>query len=495
MTPTPPEDDAQRTHAPTRRLFWLTALVASLLHWIPHFPPQIDLSQHAAQIRLLHDYLLGRDFAFREILSLNLFTPYLPAYLVGALLTGVMPVVVAVKLLWTLGAFGTVYAASRVRTLLGSGDAWDWIMIPGLFGVTFQWGFLTFLFALPFGIGVVELWVRHLHTPQRWRGAMVGLALACLFFAHSLVTAWVMTVCAAMLLTTASTVPDLLRRARRTLPLLTPLPIAILWLARTRGVAQTQSTTTWNWDTRYLTFFPQWFGISDRWVALLLGLTLIGVLIANGARLTKDNVSRAPLLVTILILIAGPNLLYGNAMTYNRFFSLLGPTLGWALATGGTHSYASRMRRSALPIIASTFLLICGVRMVRFAGEQVDFEQILQQMSPGQRVLSVVQERSSAALGYSRAYLHFPVWYQAERGGLVEPSFAAYLPMIMRFRAPGDAAAPYEFESRPDLEAIAQLTRFRYMLVRSATAEPPLLRPHAFTLVAHEGLWWLYQRP
>ena len=495
MTPTPRNEDVHRTHPTARRLFWVTAIVASVIHWIPHFPPQIDLSQHAAQIRLLHDFLSGRDFAFRNILALNFFTPYLPAYLAGAALTAVVPAVIVVKLLWTMAALGTVYAGVRLRRVLGSGDKIDWLMLPGLFGITFQWGFLTFFFALPFGIFVVELWVRHLRREQRRTGVLVALALVALFFAHSLVAAWAMSVCAAMLLTSARTPVEMLRRTTKLLPLLSPLPVAILWLGRTRHLDQTQALTTWDWTTRYFAFFSYWLGIADRWLALAAGITLLAALVANGARLSRDPVSLAPFLVTMLMLLAGPNMLYGNAMTYNRFFSLLGPALVWALAGGATKPARSRIRQSALPLIAGACVVLFGIRMVRFAREQDNFTRVLGVMSPGQRTLSVVQEARSAALDNKRAYLHFPVWYQAERGGLVEPSFAAYVPMIVRFRRPGDAGAPFEFESRPGIAAVPQLARFKYMLVRSPTMVAPKLSAHGLGLVAHEGQWWLFARP
>ncbi len=493
--PSAPDTEANQAPVPSRWLFWLTALIASVIHWIPHFPPQIDLAQHAAQIRMLHAFHTGINFASRDIMTLNYFTPYLPAYITGAVLTSVMPVVVTVKLLWTLGAFGTVYTTVRLRRAFSANHDWDWIMVPGLFGMTFKWGFLTFVLALPIGLFIVELWVRHLRGPRHRSGTVIALALAALFFAHALVTVWVMCVCGLMLLCSLRSLAELRNSWDRFLPLLSPLPAALGWLSISRDAAQTHSATTWDWDFRYSNFFAQWLGIDDLGLAILAGVAILGAAGMAGARLARDPVRLAPLAVTLLVLLLGPNVIFGNAFTYNRFFSLLGSALVCALATKAPQDARSRARRYALPAIGVASVLLASVHMVRFAREQSDFRLVLRAMAPGRRTLSVVQESNSQALGRSLEYLNFPVWYQAERGGLVEPNFAAYLPMIVRFRAATDAGVPFQFEARPDIDRIRDLTRFEYVLIRAAPNQQPLLGARPLHLLAHEGQWWLFAVP
>jgi hypothetical protein len=476
----------------SRLAFRALAFLAAIVHWIPPFPPQIDLPQHAGQIRLLHDWA-SAGFAHRDILTLNFFTPYLPAYLAGAGLTAVIPAVVAVKLLWTLGTLGTIWASIRLRRVLGGCGKWDWLLLPGLFGVTFQWGFLTFLIALPLGLLIVEFWVRNLESPSRRGSAAIAIALSLLFFAHALVTGWVLAVCGVMLLAgRPSTSRAWLTFAQRTIPLLAPLPVMMLWYAATRNAEQTQVANQWDWTIRYLEFFPQWLGIRDRVLTPLAGAMMIALPFMTGARGARRLLSYAPLLVTLGILLFGPNMLYGNALTYNRFFILLGPAMICALVQGDQSPRPSWRLSAALPTLAAAWILFFTVRMVRFAAEQQDFVRILRVMEPRQRTLSVVQDRHSGALDNSRGYLHFPVWYQAQGGGIVEPSFAAYLPMIVRFRTQAEESVSIGFEFRPDLAAVRRLDRFRYVLVRSATTDRPQLGPYPLTLLAHEGRWWLY---
>lgn len=484
----------RHTRPVSRSAFWLLACIATVVHWIPHFPPQIDLSQHAGQMRLLHDWFED-GFVYRDIMALNFFTPYLPAYVAGAVLTSVIPSVIAVKLLWTVGSFGTVFTAARLRLVLGGADEWDWLMLPGLFGIAFQWGFLTFIVALPIGLAIVELWVRHLRAPSHRKEVLIAAALFGLFFCHALVTAWVIAVCGLMAAgSVPRAAPTMWYLARRVSPLLTPLPVALIWIVRTRTDTQTHAATTWDWSSRYLDFLPQWLGIGDRWLTLLVGSTIVGILIVSGAKLARDPVRCAPLVVTMLILLAGPNRLYGNALTYNRFFALLGPAIVCALTRTDLPRRPSNRLRIALPLIVTTWVGFFGVRMTRFALEQQDFVRLVQVMRPHERTLSVVQEPGSTALDNRYSYLHFTVWYQAERGGLVEPSFAAYVPMIVRFRTAEDESVPFAFELKPEMAATRRLGNFHYVIVRTVDSRAPVLGNYPLTLTANEGRWWLYTR-
>jgi hypothetical protein len=58
------------------KFFLLACLLCGLPVWLPHFPPMVDLPQHAAQISLLLN-MGNPDFPFSDQFQLNLFTPYL----------------------------------------------------------------------------------------------------------------------------------------------------------------------------------------------------------------------------------------------------------------------------------------------------------------------------------------------------------------------------------------------------------------------------------
>lgn len=477
-----------------RVLFWLIALIASALHWIPHFPPQIDLAQHAAQMRLLHDWLQP-GFQFHEILELNLFTPYLPAYTIGALLTYVMSAVAAAKLVWSIGAFGTVYATVRIRRKLGGNEDWDWLLIPGLFGMTFVYGFLTFQFAVPLGLLALEYWIGYLKSPSAQRGAIFGAILIGLFFSHVLVTAWVMSVCGLMLLTQWLKTP----RNLQTLfvhgaPLITPLPIVLAWFQKTSGYAQSAKPTQWvgNIIYRVATFFPEWLGIEGSRFAIVVGAAIIYAVVLDGARLDRDRTRSMPLLVTILVLLFAPFDLFGNSYTYDRFFTLFGPSLVIALCNDRRVTAPLTGVRHYVRVLACGWTFLWATKMFAFATEQKDFVRLLASMEPGRYVLSVVPDSRSEALGIRELYLHFPVWYQVERGGLVQFSFAAYYPTMMRFRAnyPFTIMTAAELKSMLNADTLKRMNA-HYIVERTGSAF--LMPSDVATLRRTEGRWRLYE--
>ena len=487
--------DAPRADAADRRLFLIVCVLASVVHWIPHFPAPIDLAQHAGQMRLLSDWLLGRPVP-RELLTLNFFTPYLPAYVLGAALTPVFGAVVAVKLLWTAGTAATLYMAVRLRRVLGGPHhTWDWLLLAGLFGTTFQWGFLTFLCAVPLGLFAIEQWIAIGQSPTVRRELGFVVTVVLLFFTHALVTAWTLTICGLLLLVDwYSDRWTVVTFVRRGLPLAAPVPVALWWFAGTRGYAPATMPNSWDWSTRYPAFFAQWLGIADHSLALLIGGTLLAIPFVTGARLRRDARSLMPLLVTLAVLLAGPNWMSGNALTYNRFFTLLSPALLCAMTARDHTARPSLLAKRTLPLLASGIVLACGIRMVRFAQEQSDFVRIVRDMAPGRRVLALLHDRSSTALWHSSGYLHAPVWYQAVSGGFVEPNFAGRVAMIVRFKVPADEAVPFGFEFTPDFTTVKHLDRFAYIIQRPTVGDAPGAVPPAFTLKAREGRWYLYGR-
>lgn len=477
-----------------RTAFWTTALLAVFAHWIPHYPPQIDLAQHAGQMRFLYEWTQP-DFQYRDILELNLFTPYLPAYLLGALLSAVMSPVLAVKLLWSIGAFGTVYASVRIRRRLGGSAEWDWLLLPGLFGVTFVWGLLSFQFAMPFGLLAVEHWLIYLDRPTASRGLLLSVALIALFFCHALVTAWALAACGAMTVVAAGFSARALRfLLARGAPLLGPLPVVIIWLSVTSKRDQARGDTEWrSFAERLEAILPDLMGGPSDQLAVAVGAILFLSPFLAGQRFSRDPVHSVPLLLTALLVVGGPFFLFGSAMTNVRFVSLLPPSLVIAMAARPfVPSGLARLRR-LVPLLASSWVLFILSRMMLFSAEQAGLKSLMSAMEPGLHVLSVVRSPRSEALGSDAAYLHFPVWYQAEVGGLVEFNFAAYYPMLIRFKPEYSTHTVERFVARPSTEVISlELRRFDRMLVRASAADTLDLGGIGAILVHSVGDWRLY---
>src|SRR5690349_10528072 len=175
-------DDIQQS----RLAFVATALFASATFWLTHRLPMLDLPQHAAQVALLHDLLLGRS-KWQSLVSVNYFTPYFAGYAPALLLSFAMPAAAALKVMLTVAYLGFIAACVALRHELGGDSRLDWLFIPSFFGIVFTIGLYTFMIAAPLGVLFIVLALRHARQPTLRMGLFLLIADLGLFFSHGLV--------------------------------------------------------------------------------------------------------------------------------------------------------------------------------------------------------------------------------------------------------------------------------------------------------------------
>ena len=81
-----------------------TVLLAGCTVWLAPHPPLADLAQHAAQVALWRDLLLGTS-KWRELVEVNYFTPYWLGSGLALLLSFVVPVSAALKVVLMLSYY------------------------------------------------------------------------------------------------------------------------------------------------------------------------------------------------------------------------------------------------------------------------------------------------------------------------------------------------------------------------------------------------------
>jgi len=79
-----------------RLAFLATVIIAGATFWLVPRLPMTDLPQHAGQVAAWHDLLLGTS-KWESLLYINYFTPYLIGYSLALLLSFVLPVSAALK--------------------------------------------------------------------------------------------------------------------------------------------------------------------------------------------------------------------------------------------------------------------------------------------------------------------------------------------------------------------------------------------------------------
>jgi hypothetical protein len=493
--------DAERT------AFVLTVIFAAMTFWFAPRLPMVDLPQHAAQVAVWHDLLMGTS-KWQALLYVNYFTPYLVGYGVALLLSFVLPISAALKVSLILAYFGFVAACVALRRCLGGDRRLDWLFIPGFFGYAYALGLYTFLVALPFGVLFILLAHRYADRPTPALATVLCVADVALFFSHGLV----------LLFANGIGGLFLLLRGRRLLHLLAAaIPYAVVGvLCAAYALVRLQIEPVppgealdifWGWDlTRwnFLVFSVDWpiaGGIDASWrLAPLVLLTLTAPLVLGARFNRQEPAAFVPFVATLLVWLLVPAEAMNTWLLYQRFAVFLLPTYALLfaaprLAPGGI------LRRLWLPVLCWAILAVHVERLRAFKEESASFEDVLAAAEPGQRALCLIFDTVSPAAANLVAYLHFPLWYQAEDGGFVDFNFAGYLPQVVRYR-PDRAPATYMRPTWARRRAIDfdwtrdQAGDYRYFFIRHTDPLPPAYFPEGRcepVLRKSSGPWLLYE--
>jgi hypothetical protein len=206
---------------PSERVaFWLTVILAGATVWIVPRLPLADLPQHAGQIALWHDLTQGTS-KWQSLVQVNYFTPYLVGCSLALLLSFIIPVSAALKLLLALSYYGFVLGCIALGRRMGTDRRLDWLFVTGFFGLAYLYGFFPFLIALPIGLAFMALAHRHAERPTAASGALLAVTGLVLFFSHGLVFAF-----ATVVAEVAAVWCDPLRDAWPAVPRLCPRPSA-----------------------------------------------------------------------------------------------------------------------------------------------------------------------------------------------------------------------------------------------------------------------------
>jgi len=481
--------------ARNERMFLAVVVLALAPIWIARYLPSIDLPQHAAQIAALREIWQGNE-AFTQLFEVNWFTPYLLGYLLLYALALVVPIAAATQIVVSVSVLAMPLLTGRLLRAAGADERWKWLAIPCSFSFAFYWGFLSFLVAAPLALLFWIQTIRFVDAPTVKRGAMIALFSIFLFFSHVIVLGF------ASLVALGYVFGRNYRNGKalvlQALPYTAPIPFIAIWLAVSYG----SEATVRNEPVIYGSFL-------ERVGQLLLqpaghdGFTLITFLVTATIlvlpRLAGSTFSRRPerwlpLALGLLVFVAAPRYVLATAYFFQRLGIFLVPL--WLLAWDPP----TRAERRVDWVAAAIVLVWSFTNIGRFAGfarETETFRAVLAAAEPGRRVASMVYDASSQFFAWP-VYLHFPVWYQATRHGIVDFNFGDFYPQMVRYKADAgpritDQLAWYPAAFRWEANGGE---RYHYFLVKSpidVSNEIFKEKRGAVELVTRSGWWWLYR--
>ncbi len=475
----------------------LASLLCALPVLIPTFPPLSDLPQHVAAIMVLHEVHFG-SYVFAEVFEFNWFRPYWLGYGLVWLLTPLVGVLWAAKLVIAASVIAMVNALLFLRREVNAPATLDWLFLAVPFGFAYEWGFLTFIVCAPFGVLFLIHYLRFLKGRVHWIW-IIGWVLF-LFFGHLLILAFCCCIAALLALRPPWDMRSLLGRVW---PLLLSIPLGVVWIISSLEPRNVATPVDWAHGLhRVIKLLPDLLSQDYTLMSLILVPAVLAIPFMLGVRPKLSVANVAPLVFYITFMMLVPSTVFSNFGTYERF-QLFGLMCVILLLTEAEQKVPDSVARFAqvlllVPVIVGV-LMVGRMAMKSYAFEQesAGFRELLRHMDPGKRAYGMV-ESGYSEFARSPAYLHFPVWYQVEKKGLVDFNFAYYTSMNAYYR-PGSQGEIYgRLVFYPDEfhfdEHDGQL--FDYFVVRSkeGLAERKFANEARVRFVRQSRGWYLFAR-
>jgi hypothetical protein len=192
-----------------------------------------------------------------------------------------------------------------------------------------------------------------------------------------------------------------------------------------------------------------------------------------------------PFAATVVIFLAVPHEFLGTAWLYSRYAVFAIPT--WLYAMEREQSTTPSGLRLVLgPALALTCTVATTLQFWAYEPEVVGLREVIDRMPANARVLSIPVERKSPFI-------------QAEKGGVVDFSFAINFPLLFRYRPETEPKIPRMFVWEPamfDWDAHGAAS-YDYFVVRDRSENPSEILTKAnapVTFVGRSGPWQLFRR-
>ena len=450
--------------------------------------PMVDLPQHAAQISIwqhLHDPQLPEMRAF----ELNLRTPYLGAYALARGLSTWLGVLPALKVVvWTAVVGHWAAFAWLVRQLRYP----PWLGVLGLplgMGYGFYFGFISFIFALPFGLCSVCLALRHRTRPTLASGLGLGAALCATLGTHGFALGLTLVLVAPLLLRGNGTL------VARGVPLVAPALLILLWLMPGSS-ARSIGLTIWEPRVLELLQVPALLLAASGAdaAATTFGVILLALIGLSFGRPSPALERQLPLLVLLLGYCLFPLSFGGFTPLHPRFAAFMVPAS--LLFFEPRRQAPRRLLASGVALSTLAWLGLFLVRLQRFERETEPVRNFVQLMPSNLRIRPLVFERESRAFPRLPTFLHLSAYYVPEKAGVQGYSFAQYPTSVIRYRPEVVPSMSGGAEWHPEwFDAAAEQDGYDCFLVHSERDRLQELfgtRGAELELVFREGDFWAY---
>ncbi len=465
----------------------LYALLATVPAWIVRHPPLQDLPFHMAAINVLTHYG-DAAWGYSQTYELTLGrTQYLVYYGLAVLLSKVVGVFAANLGLMCVYLAGTPLAVAYVLHGLGVDARAAWFTVPLLYNVMWQFGLLPFVFGIPLGLFAVGLALRDVEGPSLRRGAALAAAAFTLFFVHIFPFAL-------FGLSYVALFPWGRPRAwlRAVLPMVPAAAVMAYWSLCTRAGrtavgldAQNVKDPVLPWREAYEQIF-QWLGDTFRDDSDLLTWKLVAVAALGVTTLALATDRGAWRGYKLLLLPAACAALYfvtpqSRGPIY-WLYSQRFPVLFVMCAALLVRLPRGRLGHVAALVgwsVSGYAVFNTSQHYIAFETQEVgDLDSAIDSIPGGHNVAALIYDKGSEVVNWA-PFLHMGSYYQAQKPGLVQFSYAGYDHWPFDYRAgmqpPPGTRAPLRWEWTPERVSVERelMPFYDEVLTRGGGFSPP----------------------
>jgi hypothetical protein len=487
--------------------------------WLVIFPPMVDYPQQLALSAILRWYA-DPARRFRETYELALWAPHGLFKLLTAGLALVMPINVAGKLVVSAALLAVGAAALAVCRRTGKPGVYALLALAMTYNPVFYWGFVDNLLAFPLALAGVALAEGLFERPFGLRSWLALAGVTLLFY----------TVHLQFLLFFAGMVgwlaicrwfrhPDW-RRLALWLSALVP-GAAACGAVMAYGVLRSPVGVVSEYERRMrsappfrlppgekLAALPDLlFGNHpDRTAWVLAGLVIVAAALAIAFRERSDGQASWLFRTRFATLAGWLFLLYLILPEFRAGYLIASRVAPFAAMVGvlALPPVRRERRRLVALVVAAVVVFQLGQTIsafLRFRAESAGLDELLAGTAPGESLAGLIVDRGSPNWPGVPVYLHFPAFYQVEKGGRILFSFAELFQTSARFR-PGkswdDLLREWNEWNPQFFDYGRHGGRFRYFLIRGGAGDVKAVfggDPRRLGLVGKgDGEWWLFER-
>jgi hypothetical protein len=483
-----------------RLFFFLTLLAGVATIWLPARLPMVDLPQHAALVAEWRALLEGR-FPWTDLVQPDYKIAYLLGYGLLLPLTYLVGASAATKLLLTIAFVSFVGLGILLRRELGADKGLDWLFFFGFFGFSWHWGFFTYLCAAPLVILFLLLALRQSKENSVKNQSLLVFVGFLLLLSHGLQFLFAVGIGAILVLLDGKPV---LEKIKTYVPYAILAVLMVVFLLITRAADSAVAKKIMFGEALYWRPIHALFHVSgDRngeWYRTLPSIVAFAMPLV--LRLRPGSLQAwAPFAVCLAILLFLPDYILDTYFVYQRFGLFLLPF--WALAFRAKSPEAasdrvSQMRFPALALAALAAFGLHGQRQLTISRRAAGFETLLASAEPNRRALTLIFHPWDDGAPMP-VLMHYPSWYAAEKGGLVDFNFAYFPSAIVKYR-PGQSPAFSKYYGYvPPMEDLKPyFPRYDYIFMRGTEDDMKQVLESSkqceFKVRAEDGPWRLLEK-